>query len=181
MGKGNKSGGTSLRKWLVLAGVLAVVFISVALMMRNTPQGRDQKHASVILERVARNVEVYKSESGLMVQELIPGSGGIPVDRDRVVVDYTGRLLSDGKIFDTSMGKSPLVIDLEEGKIIAGWVEALKMMKVGGKYRIWVPPHLGYGSQEMGGGKIPANSVLVFDIELLAISKRGDALGGIDE
>jgi FKBP-type peptidyl-prolyl cis-trans isomerase FkpA len=90
-----------------------------------------------------------------------------------VTVNYTGWLYdgaaaeNKGRQFDTSVGRGPLPVALGAGQVIAGWDQGLVGMRVGGLRRLVVPPSLGYGSQAQG--PIPANSTLVFDIELLSV------------
>jgi FKBP-type peptidyl-prolyl cis-trans isomerase FkpA len=84
-----------------------------------------------------------------------------------VKVHYQGTLI-DGTVFDSSIQRGePAVFQLDQ--VIPGWTEALQLMPVGSKYRLTLPPELAYGEQ--GAGPIPANSVLVFEVELLSIEK----------
>jgi FKBP-type peptidyl-prolyl cis-trans isomerase len=92
-----------------------------------------------------------------------------------VKVHYTGTLAADGQEFDSSVRRNePLTADLA-GAIIKGWKEAIPGMKVGGRRVIVVPPELGYGRNVIRGPNgeitIPANSTLIFDIELLEVLK----------
>lgn len=93
------------------------------------------------------------------------GSGPTPSASDTVSVNYEGKLL-DGTVFDSSYKRGqPAKFPLNN--VIKGWTEALKMMPVGSKWRLFIPPDLAYG--ENGRPGIPPNSVLVFDVELLSI------------
>ena len=84
---------------------------------------------------------------------------------DTVVTHYVGTL-RDGTVFDNSRSRGrPL--ELPVTRVIDGWTEALQLMKEGGKWKIYVPPELGYGSAEVG--QIPADSILVFELELLEV------------
>jgi FKBP-type peptidyl-prolyl cis-trans isomerase len=87
---------------------------------------------------------------------------------DRVWIDYTGKL-TNGKVFDTSVGRQPYELTLGAGEVIKGWDIGLQGMKVGGKRTISVPPALGYGA--MSDGDIPANSTLVFTVELKKVQR----------
>jgi len=110
----------------------------------------------------------------LEVVEIEEGSGPTPKEGQTVVVHYTG-WLTDGKKFDSSVDReSPFEFVLGKSGVIQGWHDSVAAMKVGGKYRVTVPPDLGYGSK--GKGDIPPNATLVFEIELLAIKKapKGD-------
>jgi peptidylprolyl isomerase len=105
--------------------------------------------------------------SGLKYQDVIVGKGPQPKEGDAVVVNYTGKF-TNGKIFDTSVGKQPFEFHLGRGEVIKGWDEGVGSMHVGGKRKLLIPPDLAYGR---GGypGVIPPNSTLTFDVELLKI------------
>ena len=109
------------------------------------------------------------------VVDLTPGTGTAAAANLNLTVDYTGWLYdpskvdSKGLVFDTTIGKTPFTFTLGVGQVIAGWDQGLVGMKVGGVRRLVIPPSLGYGNQPAPGGKIPAGSTLVFEIELLGI------------
>ncbi len=104
----------------------------------------------------------------LMIEDLIVGTGKEVKSGDVITVHYTG-WLENGTEFDSSLrpGREPLVITLGIGQVIKGWDEGIPGMKVGGKRRLTIPPHLGYGNRAVGS--IPANSTLIFDVELLDV------------
>ena len=103
--------------------------------------------------------ELPKGVHGGMVVLPQPKAG------ESVVVHYVG-WFTDGKVFDISYGKPrPATYQLQPEKLIAGWIEALQLMKQGGVYRFLIPPGLAYG--EKGKDAIPPNATLVFQIELL--------------
>lgn len=93
-----------------------------------------------------------------------PENGKQPTPNSVVSCHYLGRTI-DGKCFDTSLGGYPLAIRLRD--LIEGWVIALQQMRVGDKWEIYIPSELGYGSFSQPG--IPANSTLIFEIELLGV------------
>ncbi len=101
--------------------------------------------------------------SGLYVQDLKTGTGGIAARGRTVVVRYAGWLPS-GKSFDAS----ELTVTLGSNKTIPAWEEGLLGMRVGGQRMLVVPPNLGYGARG-AGGDIPPNSVLVFQMELMSV------------
>ncbi|MGX5819654.1 FKBP-type peptidyl-prolyl cis-trans isomerase [Chitinophaga lutea] len=104
--------------------------------------------------------------SGLQYQVLTAGTGPKPSENDRVKVHYHGTLI-DGTVFDSSVERGePLTIGVSG--VIRGWTEALLLMPVGSKWRLFIPSDLGYGERQ-AGQKISPNSVLIFDVELLNI------------
>ena len=104
---------------------------------------------------------------GLMIQSFGEGEGAEVRNGDMVAVHYTG-MLKDGTKFDSSLDRNkPLIFTVGSGQLIKGFDEGVVGMKVGGKRRLIIPPDLGYGSNPVG--PIPANSTLVFDVELISI------------
>ena len=93
-----------------------------------------------------------------------PESGKQPGMTNVVICHYLGRTI-DGKCFDTSLGGCPLAIRMRE--LIEGWVIALKQMRIGDKWEIYIPSELGYGKISQPG--IPAGSTLIFEVELIGI------------
>jgi len=116
-----------------------------------------------------KNNTMYTS-SGLQYEDLVIGKGESPSTGDKVSVHYTGKL-EDGSIFDSSLDRNqPFEFSLGMGRVIKGWDEGISSMQVGGKRILTIPPHLGYG--ERGAGeRIPPNSTLIFEVELLEIKK----------
>ena len=106
------------------------------------------------------------TSSGLKITELVLGDGQEATPGTSVSVNYKGTL-DDGKEFDSSYGRGPFEFSLGAGMVIKGWDEGVAGMKVGGKRKLVIPPELGYGSR--GIGPIPPNSVLTFEVELLAV------------
>jgi FKBP-type peptidyl-prolyl cis-trans isomerase len=109
---------------------------------------------------------IKTTESGLQYQIIKEGTGKKPLASDTVKVDYVGKLL-DGTTFDSSIErKQPAVFQV--GGVISGWAEAVQLMPVGSKYKVWIPSKLAYGEQG-AGGKIGPNATLEFEIDLLSI------------
>lgn len=124
--------------------------------------------AEQFLRDNAKQAGVRTTASGLQYQVLKAGTGARPTASDSVKVHYEGKLI-DGTVFDSSYRRGePVTFALDQ--VIAGWREGLPLMQVGAKYRLFVPPALGYGAA--GNAEIEPNSVLIFDIELLAINPK---------
>jgi len=110
--------------------------------------------------------KITTTPSGLKFVDLKPGDGPTPNPTDKVQVHYTGWLV-DGTKFDSSVDRgTPAEFELH--KVIKGWIEGVGSMKVGGKRKLVIPPDLGYGKRGQGA-KIPPDSWLVFEVELIAI------------
>ena len=108
------------------------------------------------------------TDSGLKTEELEEGDGGEAVPGNLVTVHYTGWLTDESK-FDSSKDRNePFSFPLGGGRVIRGWDEGVAGMKVGGRRRLTIPPHLGYGAAG-AGGVIPPNATLVFEVELLGV------------
>lgn len=112
---------------------------------------------------------VTTTESGLQYEVLTAVDGPMPAVTDTVTTHYHGTFI-DGKIFDSSVDRDQPASFPVNG-VISGWTEALQLMGVGSKWRLFIPPGLAYGSQGRPG--IPANSTLIFDVELLEINGEG--------
>lgn len=133
---------------------------------------KNKEEGEAFLAENTKRDGVVTLASGLQYQILEEGSGAVPKDTDRVKVHYRGALL-DGKEFDSSYSRgSPATFPVRG--LIAGWTEALQLMPVGSKWKLWVPSRLAYG--ENGQGAIGPNATLVFEVELLGI-EGGPASG----
>jgi FKBP-type peptidyl-prolyl cis-trans isomerase len=119
----------------------------------------------------------------LIAEDLRVGSGVDAVPGSMVAVHYTGWLQDrtapghKGRQFDSSRGRRVFVFPLGAGRVIKGWDLGVTGMKVGGLRRLTIPPELGYGGRDLGGGLIPANSTLVFEVELLGVETVTDTVG----
>lgn len=110
---------------------------------------------------------VVTTASGLQYKVLKLGKGALPTDTSRVKVHYHGTLI-DGTVFDSSVDRGePAVFGVNQ--VIKGWTEALKLMPVGSKYRLFIPQELAYGKEDHG--TIKPFSALIFDVELISIEK----------
>ena len=122
--------------------------------------------SKIFLEQNKQKDGVMSTESGLQYLILSEGRGNNPTLNDNVTVHYHGTLI-DGTIFDSSVDrKQPATFPLNG--VIPGWQEALQMMSVGSKWKIFIPSELAYG--ESGAGAIGPNSTLIFEVELLSIN-----------
>jgi FKBP-type peptidyl-prolyl cis-trans isomerase FkpA len=132
----------------------------------NTSQSINADAAPTLAELGQYGVEYLNSETALF-GDLRKGDGAEAIAGKTITVDYRGWLVN-GQIFDESYktGRHFSFV-LGKGQVISGWDQAISGMKVGGKRRLIIPPKAGYGSSPVGG--IPANSLLVFDVELLGI------------
>ena len=136
--------------------------------------GENKKKAEEFLAKNKTAEGVKTTASGLQYIVEKEGPGASPKENDMVRVHYKGTLLS-GEEFDSSYARKEPA-EFPVSGVIKGWGEALQLMKVGGKYKLFVPPDLAYADKS--GGKIPPNSLLVFEVELLDIvkpPKSGDA------
>ena len=112
--------------------------------------------------------QIIETATGLGYVDIVEGTGPRPRTGDSVRVHYTGWLKSGDK-FDSSLDRGqPLVFPIGRGREIKGWDEGGASMRVGGKRKLVIPAHLGYGDRG-AGGVIPPGATLVFEVELLAI------------
>ena len=131
---------------------------------------KNKEEGEAFLKENAEKEGVVTLDSGLQYQVLKRGNGPTPGPMDRITAHYRGTLI-DGTVFDSSIDRNePISIGVNE--VIPGWTEALQLMKVGDKWRLFVPPELAYG-RDGGGEVIGPNAVLIFDIELLAVQPGG--------
>jgi FKBP-type peptidyl-prolyl cis-trans isomerase FklB len=136
--------------------------------MKNAAEPEKEKGREFLVKNKARK-EVVETPSGLQYEILVKGNGPIPKREDTVTAHYKGALLS-GKEFDNSYKRGePLTIPV--AGVIPGWTEALTMMPVGSKWKLYVPSSIGYG--DFGAGQdIPGGATLVFEVELLGIANK---------
>lgn len=125
-----------------------------------------QAQSDAYLAENAKKEGVFVTESGLQYRVLVAGEGSKnPTEADSVTTHYHGTLM-DGAVFDSSVERGEPVQFPLSG-VIEGWTEALQLMSIGDKFELVIPPQLAYG--ENPPGSIPPNSVLIFEVELLAI------------
>jgi FKBP-type peptidyl-prolyl cis-trans isomerase FklB len=144
-----------------------MVLMSYIQKMRSEKSSANRKQGELFLAENKNKPGVVTLPSGLQYMILQPGTGPKPAATDKVKCSYEGRLL-DGTVFDSSV-KQGGPIEFAVNGVIAGWTEALQLMPVGSKWRLFVPSNLGYGDQQAGA--IKPGSTLIFDVELLGIVK----------
>lgn len=146
------------RRYIVYL-VLGIAF-AIAAAAALALQAPTDPNASFLSANAAKP-GVVTTASGLQYQVLTKGQGtATPTDTDVALINYSGTLI-DGTQFDASQQPTPMPV----GQVVPGFSEAMKLMPKGAKYRVWIKPSLGYGDKATG--PIPANSVLVFDVEMI--------------
>jgi hypothetical protein len=149
-GAARPSDNAKFNLWLLAAVWLALAATGVALWKYFSPSGSE-----------------ITTPSGLKYIDQVVGTGESPSPGKIVTVHYTGTL-ENGTKFDSSVDRGqPFEFPIGVGRVIKGWDEGVMTMKVGGKRRLIIPPALGYGARDLG--KIPPNSTLIFDVELLGV------------
>ena len=140
-------------------------------MMANQEKIKTQntEKGNKFLEEKKKNKNAKTTESGLVYEVVKEGTGAQPTDNSIVEVNYTGKLI-DGTVFDESKEGEPVKFPL--GSVIPGWKEGLKLMKVGAKYKFYIPGNLAYGEYGSPQGQIGPNEVLEFEVELLNVEEK---------
>lgn len=165
---------TTIGDSLLLTGVeINTVIQKYNTQLRDEATERARLEAEDVLKEGEEFLDKYKNEhndeivteSGLVYRVINEGFGNIPTENDRVTVHYTGTLI-DGTIFDSSIERGEPA-KFMVGGVIQGWQEAMQLMNVGSKWELVIPSNLAYG--ERSTGNIPANSTLLFEVELLDI------------
>lgn len=128
---------------------------------------KNKKEGEKFLAENKKKEGVVTTKSGLQYKVLKKGTGKTPKKSDKVTTHYEGTLI-DGTVFDSSIKRGEPASFRVEG-VIAGWTEALQLMKVGDKWQLFIPADLAYGENPRPGGPIGPNAALIFEIELLDI------------
>ncbi len=157
-----------MRKYTTI--IIILVLTGSALYFSFDRSGADKmknkKGADKMNTELNDNKE-FITESGLKYEIIKMGNGEKPVATDKVEVHYHGTLL-DGTVFDSSVDRGQ-TITFGLNQVIKGWTEGLQLMPIGSKFKFTIPPELGYGDRDIGS--IPANSTLIFEVELFDIQK----------
>lgn len=163
------------------AGITLVLVVAGALAWLGTSDVREKYQSNEdFLESNSGENGVETTKSGLQFQTLKAGEGPTPTDNDVTLVGYKGTL-RDGKVFDENK-QAPMPVQ----GVVPGFSEALKKMKRGGMYKIWIPAKLGYGAQDKvnpqtGQIMLPGNSLLIFEVELKDFISRAEFEKGMAE
>jgi FKBP-type peptidyl-prolyl cis-trans isomerase FklB len=150
----------------------AITILKRDLVLAQQQKQREQteKNLAASNEFLATNAKkegVTTLPSGLQYKPIISGSGKSPKAEDKVTVHYTGKLVN-GTEFDSSVRRNkPATFQVD--KVIKGWTEALQLMHEGDKWELYIPPDLAYGERG-ASNKIPTNSALIFEVELLSVN-----------
>lgn len=134
--------------------------------LQNEIAEENRRAGEAFLAENAKRPEVVVLPSGLQYEVLAEGTGRKPKATDKVQCHYHGTLI-DGQVFDSSVQRgTPAVFGVNQ--VIPGWVEALQLMPEGSRWKLYIPSDLAYGEQG-AGGSIPANAMLIFEVELIKV------------
>ena len=159
----------------VWVALIVIVLVFVAIMFTGNQserfQGNDSLNPDLSLSVLPGERNDSLSKGGLIVNDVLVGSGQQAEDGDVLVVHYRGTL-SDGTQFDSSLDSGqPFSFELGAGQVIDGWDAGIIGMREGGVRVLSIPPEMAYGSQQTG--PIPPNSTLNFEVQLLGVEKAG--------
>lgn len=165
-----------MTKHHVALTVLFVLLMGVGLFFAKTTSEKATvtfTTGSADNAKVSPTPAMIELSGGLKVQDIVVGTGTQAEAGDTVAAHYVGTL-ANGRKFDSSYDRGePFEFVLGGGQVIRGWDIGIVGMRVGGKRKLVIPPALGYGNREVGNGAIPANSTLIFEVELVAVKQSG--------
>ena len=151
--------------------IMLVVFVALFFVYQRIRGSKAaSKNIQLGADFLAENIQkegIESTDSGLQYKVLTKGDGELhPTAKSKVKVHYHGTLIS-GDVFDSSVDRGkPISFGLNQ--VIKGWIEGVQLMVEGDKFRFYIPSNLAYGNR--AAGKIPAGSLLIFDVELIAIN-----------
>ena len=151
--------------------VVSVVIFALVCLIAFWPQKEKLSSAKQLIKTSSSTQTDNKGDASmsgqLIIEDTLVGTGATVKAGDTVKIHYTGTL-EDGTVFDSSLTRNePFETQVGVGMLIQGWDQGIPGMKVGGKRHLVIPSELGYGNRAVGS--IPANSTLIFDVELLDI------------
>jgi FKBP-type peptidyl-prolyl cis-trans isomerase len=154
-----------MKRILIFSGIILLVYITATAII-NIPQKKTGIEKATF--NTPQATGTITPSANLKTEDITIGNGSEARSGQSVTVNYTGTLIN-GKKFDSSYDrKEPYTFTLGAGEVIKGWDQGVVGMKAGGKRRLTIPPELGYGTS--ANGSIPANSTLIFEIELLTVN-----------
>ncbi len=152
---------------LIIVVVVVAIVAGIAYFVANKKSEEPSKPAETQTTHPTETTAQTAGESKVEIVDTVVGKGAEAVNGKSITVHYTGTL-KDGTKFDSSVDrKEPFTFSLGAGQVIKGWEQGIQGMKVGGKRKLTIPPDLAYGNNAVGA--IPANSVLIFEVELLDV------------
>lgn len=152
---------------------LAILVLLIALLINNMIRNAPQQPVTITETVTEEEADAHTGQPNPMaeidINILQEGADGLEAqDGDTLSVHYTGTL-EDGTEFDSSRDRGPFSVTLGQNRVIQGWEFGLQGVKVGEQRQLTIPAELGYGARAVGS--IPANSTLIFDIEVLSIER----------
>lgn len=154
-----------MNKLIILLTLIVIAAIAYVFMQPR----RDEPFVKIpdVITQPTESPSANSTSTKVKTVDTVVGQGAEAIQGKTVSVQYRGSLV-DGTEFDSSYGRNnePLTFTVGAGQMIPGFDYGVQGMKVGGTRTITIPPELGYGSQPAGGGKIPANSTLIFEVTL---------------
>ncbi len=154
----------------------AILVFDVEILDVQNPADQGAVDDKLLQDYFAKNnIHATKTPSGLSYVITQKGLGPTAKPGKKVTMNYTGKTM-DGKVFDSNTDSkfnhvAPFTFVLGQGQVIKGWDEGVQLLQLGSKATFYIPSGLAYGEQGAGGGAIPANAVLIFDVEVLGIDK----------
>lgn len=159
-----------LHKYLGVAAALVAVAMFVLFIGFGEPLENSLVSTNMQDDQVAAVGEAVDGDEKLRIEEVEVGTGAAAEAGDVVSVHYTGALLADGTVFDSSRNREPIQFTLGSGQVIEGWEKGLVGMQEGGKRILLIDPAYAYGETGVPG-VIPANAALIFEVELVSVQK----------